>query len=194
MLVNMWRSAAARHPPLRMASYPGVSEPMLHSGCMRSWALVFFSLSLGCGRSTLSKDSAAPLDEGGSDSNLAPDADLCAYSLGYPPDASLCAPPAGWGIVLDLGVDAGSCASRPTIPCNGSCDQLVANLVNNCGEWPDENELYVTFSHGCANHLYLPASLADFPTVACLAQTLDASHFACADRVACWEYLTSTLF
>lgn len=167
---------------------------MLHSCYMRNWAFVFFSLSLGCGRSTLSKDSAALFDEGGSDSNLATDADLCARSLGYPPGASLCAPPAGWGIVLDLGADAGSCASRPTIPCNGSCDRQVSDLVNNCGGWPDEHELYVTFLQGCATHLYLPASLADFPTVACLAQTLDASHFACADHVPCWEYLSSTLF
>ena len=131
---------------------------------------------------------------GGSDANLALDTDLCAYTPFDLTDAGVCVI-SNLASTVNLGVDAGSCESRPTVPCNGQCDSQMADVASNCGGLPVETSFVVTFSQGCADHLYPSQGLTTFfPTIVdCLARVLDASRFACAEPSPCLGYGYSTL-
>jgi hypothetical protein len=137
---------------------------------------------------------AKAFDAGGSDANLALDADLCAYTPFDVTDAGVCVIP-NLASTVSLGVDAGSCENRPTVPCNGQCDSQMADVASTCGGLPVETSFVVTFSQGCADHLYpSPGLSALFPTIVnCLARGLDESRFACAEQSRCLGYSYSTL-
>ena len=137
---------------------------------------------------------ARAFDAVGSEASLALDADLCASTPIDVTDAGDCVIP-NQASAVSLGMDAGSCESRPTVPCNGQCDSQMADVASNCGGLPVETSFIVTFSQGCADQLYPSASLSNFfPTVvACLARVLDVSRFACAEQSRCLGYGYSTL-
>jgi hypothetical protein len=155
---------------------------------MREFAALFVLLSFACSSSTTSRDSAGPLEAGGADSNP-----TLAADLPYVTDVGPCAEALKMSVPIVLGVDAGSCEGRPTVLCDAG-NLAMADLANNCGGLPVETSFVATFSHGCADHLYLPPTLSDNPVVACLVRALDASHFACADQDPCLGYGYSTLF
>jgi hypothetical protein len=136
---------------------------------------------------------ARAIDAGGSEANLALDADLCACTPSDVTDGGVCVGIQGPSV--SLGMDAGSCESRPTVPCKGQCDSQMADVASNCGGLPVETSFVVTFSQGCADHLYPSQGLTNFfPTIVdCLARELDASHFACAEQCPCLGYGYSTL-
>jgi len=156
-------------------------------------AFVPILLSLSCGGSASSNDTAVAFHDAVSDLELNQDADQCFYSSGFPPDIAFCETLTGGSVVLDLGVDAGGCENRPTIPCNGACENVIFDLVASCGRWPNDSPLVVTFSDGCADHIYLAPSMANRPEAACLELALRSFHYSCADHVRCWEYFMSTL-
>jgi hypothetical protein len=158
-----------------------------YARCMRELAALVVLLSFACSSSTTSKDSAVPFEAGVSAPNLTLDADLP-----FVTDAGQCAEILKMSVPIELGVDAGSCESRPTVPCN-SGNLAMADLANHCGGLPVETSFIATFSQGCADHLYLSPTLSDNPVVACLARALEASHFACADQDPCLGYGYSTL-
>jgi len=137
---------------------------------------------------------ARAFNAGGSEANLALDADLCASTPIDVTDAGVCVI-SNQASAVDLGADAGNCESRPTVPCNGQCDSQMADVASNCGGLPVETSFIVTFSQGCADHLYPSQGLSNFfpAIVDCLARVLDASRFACAGQNPCLGYGYSTL-
>jgi hypothetical protein len=167
---------------------------------MRSLGVVFVLFSFACGSSPASKDAASqfdgrgfdsnlPVDLGGLDSNLVVYADSCAWAIANRSE----------GTPLDQDVDAGSCESRPTVSCEndaGAEPTLAAQmgaLVGNCQGALSESFYTVTFTQGCADHLFL-YGLADFDaTRTCMVSALNASRFACAEQVSCWAVGSSTL-
>jgi hypothetical protein len=102
-------------------------------------------------------------------------------------------------IALDP-VDAGACASRPTVPCEsdgGVAFQLTGQmraLVQGVCRGPLHASFYrVVFSEGCATHLCLWGAADSAAIRACLPTALSASRFACAEAVPYWEDGESTL-
>jgi hypothetical protein len=150
-------------------------------------------LSFACSSSTISKDSASSFDAGGPDSNLDLGTDLWAYTVIESIDAGVCGEIFQMGVPVNLGVDAGSCESRPTVPCNTGTLPM-ADLAEGCGGLPLETSFIVSFSQGCADYLYPSPTLSDHPIVACLANALNASHFACAEQYPCLGFANSTLY
>ena len=170
---------------------------------MRNWGLMLVLLPFACGSSTSSKDSARSEDSTSSDlTTISTINDPCSYVPGrdLPTDVASCIPTQGVGVVYDLNlaVDAGSCESRPTVPCNGVCGAgptlytQIMNLVRGC--LYGESTFIVSFSQGCADRLYLATPYYDPDKfVACVAGALDTSHFDCAEEVPCWGWSESTL-
>ena len=69
-------------------------------------------------------------------------------------------------------------------------------LTSKCGVPMLERTAVVTFSGGCASHLYFssppPPDWTDTATP-CLVRELQSSHFACADSIPCWAATYSLL-
>jgi len=149
---------------------------------------------------TVSEDSAVAFEAQKPDSTLAVDKDPCLYQ--QITDPRTCEHFLGEGTKYDLslGVDAGTCDGRPTVPCSGTCGAGVAlysqmmDLIGGCGFVPSENSVGVTFSQGCAEHLsmWLPGPDSD-AIATCIFRALSASKFACAEQVPCWGVEFSTL-
>jgi hypothetical protein len=171
---------------------------------MRKRGVVLVLLACACGSSNHPTDSAVSEDSIRSDRPVVStgDPDPCAYAAGHdlPTDVTSCMPAQGTGVVyeLNLGVDAGSCASRPAVSCNGTCGAgptlfiQIEGLVAGC--LTSESTFVVTFSQGCADHLYLQTPYSDPGSIAaCVAAALNGSHFACAEQVPCWQWSESTL-
>jgi hypothetical protein len=169
---------------------------------MRNLGLVVSLISYGCGSSTVSRDSASPIDVGGPDSPLAVDTGIQTGPPSYDlaTEGALCGLWTGNPYNVDLSADAGGCEGRPTIPCSGvdgseaSLDSQMMNLVGSCGALMGESAINVSFTQGCADHVYWETSYYDpTPILACLANVLGASRFACAEEVSCWGWGNSTL-
>lgn len=167
---------------------------------MRSWGVVFVLFSFACGSSPTSKDAASRFDGrgfdsnppvvlGGLDSNLVVYADSCTWAIANRTE----------GTPLDLDEDAASCESRPTVPCENDAGAeptlavQMGALVHNCQGGLLESFYTVTFTQGCADHLFL-SGMADVDAIrTCMVSALNASRFACAEQVSCWADGYSTL-
>ena len=168
---------------------------------MRGRVLVFSLFFISCGSSNSRKDSAAPdliqqsaFDAGSDTNSIGSDLVIDGGSCG-PLQGSR-----GLSYDLDLSADAGSCDSRPTVPCGGTgeagppLDSQMMALLDGCGGLHNESKISVAFSQGCADHLYLGTFNDPSGLMACLAQALQASHFACAENIPCWGFGVSTLY
>jgi hypothetical protein len=194
-------SAPYARSPVTCKPRPG-GHNILVVMCVRRVVLVL--LLCGCGSSPNSRDSASPRDSPSFDLTLVStiDADLCSRALGWnlPTDAASCVSAQGNGVVYDLsrGVDAGGCASRPTVPCSGVCGAgptLYTQIMERIGRClTGESTFIVTFSEGCADHLYLETHYYDPDSmVACVSDALGTAHFLCAEQVPCWQWSESTI-
>ena len=107
------------------------------------------------------------------------------------------------GRISALGTSGGTCADRPVKPCDVH-DQSTAQLslqgqfseiVDACGDLPNESILQVEFQGGCATRLSDsisgPSDHAEL--LSCIGKALDALHFACADDLDCASVERSTL-
>ena len=79
------------------------------------------------------------------------------------------------------------------MPCSldAGPDFPLMNLLGSCGGPGDETTLVVTFSQGCATHLYSVRVSATH--LACYVGLLQASRFDCVDQVPCLTAAYSTL-
>jgi len=104
---------------------------------------------------------------------------------------------------FDSALDPGTCQTRPTVSCDSDGgnqvdgDLQLKDLLEDCGMPMLERTVVVTFSGGCANHLYYsspwPTDSTDTAAIACVLRELKASHFACADQFPCWSWAYSLI-
>jgi hypothetical protein len=170
---------------------------------MRNWLAVLVLLCGACGSAAKPTDGAITDSPFGPELGMSfPDMDPCGYWAGqqFSADAAACTPVPEYAAVYDLrlGVDAGACESRPTVPCDEACGpgptlySQVIRLLGKC--LAGESAFVVTFSQGCADRLHLetPYYRPD-EIAACVEQALSPSRFACAEQVPCWQWSYSTL-
>jgi hypothetical protein len=178
---------------------------------MRNWIAGLLLLTSACGSSTKTRDSAVVpdgdllADRASIESSASIDEDPCwtVSACNQFTHPGMCPSVTYWDAGLDSALDAGSCETRPTVLCDSDGGagatlalQLGNLLENKCGVPMSERTVVVTFSQGCATHLYFssppPRDWPD-PATPCFMRELQSSHFACADQIPCWTWAESTL-
>ena len=168
---------------------------------MRTVLLGLALLGSACGGATRTGDAAlagpsdALPDTGAAGLLAAVDADPCLYSASCEAvtHPGMCTSVGPWTGSFELGLDGGACETRPSGPCSldGSTVFPLMDLLGSCPFPGEESSVVVTFSEGCATHLYA-YGVADF-TSACYVRVLEASHFDCIDQIPCLDMAYSTL-
>ena len=170
---------------------------MLACSVMRRFVLGLVMFGSACGSATQTQDTAvvgradAELDTA-VDASLAPvDADLCDPRCEAVAHPEACM--TDWSDSFDLGFDGGACEARPLAACSldAGADVPLVNLLYGCGGLPDESTVVVTFSQGCATHLYSVRVSAS--QLACYVGVLQASRFDCLDQIPCLSAAYSTI-
>ncbi len=95
-------------------------------------------------------------------------------------------------VPMDL-PDAGACEERPSLPCSfdGSPELPLLGLLGGCPGPGTEFTMAVTFSQGCATHLYANG-VPDYAT-SCYVPILESSRFECIGQSPCLGMSASTL-
>jgi hypothetical protein len=166
---------------------------------MRMVVLGIALLGSACSSSTKPQDAAlgSPLDARPDTGEVVSiplvDASPCFTSCEAVTHPEICKPFAYWQVSLDLVADGGGCATRASVPCSFDANRplQLMDLLESCGFPGSESTVVVTFSEGCATHLY-SYGVGDFAT-ACYAELLATSRFDCVDQIPCLEAHFSTL-
>lgn len=105
----------------------------------------------------------------------------------------MCTTRTSWMLSLDLGIDAGACEERPSLPCSfdGSPEFSLMGLLGGCPGPGTEFTMAVTFSQGCATHYY--ANYVPDCATACYVPILQTSRFDSIGQIPCLDMGASTL-